>query len=555
MSRNYGGNAVAHNQYCKITQWIAHHKDHGDPKYAEAVSDLCLDSWLSPSRYPGLTFLYQTNKKLRKEFGEKVFTKESRDACEEFKRYILPDIFETCEDFQKKDVGNVLGYKYDIKSCDKHKVVFENGMEIHPLLSHNSYEPLNPKLRDIIRIYYVVKGEPDESGDPYKIPRSMHKNNRSSGHVSGGGPKLFRDLFLTNLWKQSHFKDILLATLNLGNTYKALTRVLEYLKNLSNTDPDISAAINNLIKGQTYIYSTPVGIITYIYYTILLALLIPDDIPGSREIFVGVLEIIFEEIIEKKDTVYSITIIEERKEYIGKLNLVTSNKFSIGIHPLSEIGVEKIIKYTDTLSTPDTLSSPALAAAAAAAAGGGSSSILGHDQSILLDQMFSLLYDGSLWVKNPRIDKIGDYDGTMIAECLFTLNVASHEIFLNNKESPPRFKLSRKAGFITTEIITKLFEDILADIEKGEHFSKNGLTKIVNLLSKNSRVLILAMGHERACENFINRFWSSLPQSGAGLSQGGAPKKILNKFLNKDGGNIMNNTTVRRGGGNMESYF
>lgn len=102
MSNKYGGDAAASNQYCKITQWIEHHKDHGDPKYAEAISDLCLDSWLSPSRYPGLTFLYQTNKKIKKEFCEKVFTPDSRDACDEFKRYILPDIFHSCEDFQKK---------------------------------------------------------------------------------------------------------------------------------------------------------------------------------------------------------------------------------------------------------------------------------------------------------------------------------------------------------------------------------------------------------------------------------------------------------------------
>ena len=74
------------NQYARITSWIQHHKDHGDAKYAEAISDLCLDSWLRPNNYNGLTFLYQTNKTVRKKFCDKVFTPESRDACEEFKR-------------------------------------------------------------------------------------------------------------------------------------------------------------------------------------------------------------------------------------------------------------------------------------------------------------------------------------------------------------------------------------------------------------------------------------------------------------------------------------
>jgi hypothetical protein len=151
------------NQYDKITQWIEHHKDHGDSKYAEAILDLSLDIYLNIDEYGnGLTFLYQTNKTIRKKLCERVFTPDSRDACEEFKRYIIPDIFHSCEDFQKKDVENLLGYKYEIKSYEKNKVVFENGMEIHPLLIYNSYEPLDIKLINKVKIYYVVRGEPPE---------------------------------------------------------------------------------------------------------------------------------------------------------------------------------------------------------------------------------------------------------------------------------------------------------------------------------------------------------------------------------------------------------
>jgi hypothetical protein len=173
------------NQYCKITSWIQHHKDHGDAKYAEAILDLCLDSWLKPNKYNGLTFLYQTNKTIRKKFCESVFTPNSRDACEDFKRYIIPDIFHSCEDFQKKDVGNVLGYKYEIKSCDKNKVVFENGMEIHALLDHNSFESLSPNLKDIVKIYYVVKGEPAESGEPYRVPHRKREKKAVGGGIEG----------------------------------------------------------------------------------------------------------------------------------------------------------------------------------------------------------------------------------------------------------------------------------------------------------------------------------------------------------------------------------
>jgi hypothetical protein len=572
MSRRNGGNAVAHNQYCKIIQWIGHHKDHGDPKYAEAVSDLCLDSWLSPSRYPGLTFLYQTNKKIRKEFGEKVFTKESRDACEEFKRYIIPDIFESCEDFQKKDVGNVLGYKYDVKSCDRHKVVFENGMEIHPLLSHNSYEPLNPKLKDIIRIYYVVKGEPDESGDPYKIPRSMHRNNRSSGRVVGGGIELVGEL-LQYKWHESNFTQILLGVINIGFAYDALSEVLSYLIAKSPTDETIIIAINNLIKGQTYIYSTPVGIIAYTFYTMLLALLIPDDIPGSKEIFTDVLSIIFKHISNHNISLSSTDILQRRSAYVQKLNDACKDRFTTSITPLSEAGAEKIYGFSEAVShaaSHDASHDESHAASHAASysdgipshgevvdgglAYGGNPSILRGDQSYLINQMFSLLYNGSLWVLNLKIDKLGNYEGSIIAETLFTLNIAAHEIYLNDKDSSKHKFKFRARDIASMNILIKLFQEMLAEI-RADHshiFSINKLNRLVNLLSYNSRVLILVMGHSTACENFINTFWPSDAVNG-GI--GNHTEKILNNFT-KRGGNIMN--TIKRVGGTcggMSKYF
>jgi hypothetical protein len=43
-------------------------------------------------------------------------------------------------------------------------------MEIHSLLEHNSFEILSPNLKDIVKIYYVVKGEPAESSEPYRVP-------------------------------------------------------------------------------------------------------------------------------------------------------------------------------------------------------------------------------------------------------------------------------------------------------------------------------------------------------------------------------------------------
>jgi hypothetical protein len=151
------------NQYSKITQWIKHHKDHGDLEYEEAILYLCLDIYLNIDEYGnGLTFLYQTNKTIRKQFCDRIFTPSARDACNEFKRHILNDVFHSCEDFLQKDIENLLGEKYIVKSCTKDTVTFVNGMEIKAIehSGGNSYEPLDIKLIDKVKIYYVIKGDP-----------------------------------------------------------------------------------------------------------------------------------------------------------------------------------------------------------------------------------------------------------------------------------------------------------------------------------------------------------------------------------------------------------
>lgn len=247
------------NQYCKITSWIKHHKDHGDAKYAEAIMDLCLDSWMKPSKYNGLTFLYQTSKTIRKKFCDKVFTPDSREACEEFKRYILPEVFHSCEDFQQKDVGNVLGYKYEVKSCDKNKVVFENGMEIHPLLSHNSFEPLSSNLKDVIRIYYVVKGEPPESGDPYKI-HHRKREPRTVGGDRASCERLFHSIIMPE------FSDI-----NLANSHCAFSLCIPIIQTKLSELPEhehskLKNTVTDLLLVQHIVSNSSYGILHYIFY-------------------------------------------------------------------------------------------------------------------------------------------------------------------------------------------------------------------------------------------------------------------------------------------------
>jgi len=288
------------NQYCKITSWIEHHKDHGDAKYAEAISDLCLDSWLKPGKYNGLTFLYQTNKTVRKKFCDKVFTPESREACDEFKRYIIPDVFHSCEDFQQKDVGNVLGYKYEVKSCDKHKVVFENGMTIEPLLGHNSFESLSPNLKEVIKIFYVTKGEPPESGEPYRVThRKREKKPRTVGGNAVDCERVLNDKVMPMFSDGSHL-------ISLHNAFGAFSACIPELeKELSDSDSTYVNTIQDLLAMQHTFSSTKSGILDYICY-ILDSLWDEQDTNRSNQLSVictKLLNIIHEELCKSSQAV------------------------------------------------------------------------------------------------------------------------------------------------------------------------------------------------------------------------------------------------------------
>jgi hypothetical protein len=179
------------NQYCKITSWIEHNKKHKDHEYAKSISNLCLESYLNPSKFNGLTFLYQTDKAHRKKFNDAVFTKASRPLCDEFKRHILPDVFLSCEDFKTKEVGNILGEKYIVESCKNDTVTFKNGMKIQAVENSgdNSFEPLSENLKDVIRIYYIIEGEPNkEKNGVYHITHRK-KSKKYSLNMEGGATK------------------------------------------------------------------------------------------------------------------------------------------------------------------------------------------------------------------------------------------------------------------------------------------------------------------------------------------------------------------------------
>lgn len=214
------------NQYCKITSWIEHNKKHKDPEYAKSISNLCLESYLNPSKFNGLTFLYQTNKAHRKKFNDAVFTKASRPLCDEFKRHILPDVFLSCEDFKTKEVGNILGEKYEVLSCKNDIVTFKNGMKIQAVENSgdNSFEPLSENLKNVIRIYYIIEGEPNEEKSGVYHITHRKKSKKYSLNMEGGaikrrgrnGKKIIKG------GTAQEFEDVYITS-NLNNIIKDLT--------------------------------------------------------------------------------------------------------------------------------------------------------------------------------------------------------------------------------------------------------------------------------------------------------------------------------------------
>ena len=285
------------NQYCKITSWIQHNKKHGDPDYAQAILDLCLDINLKPSNYQGLTFLYQTDSKIRKKFSKDVFCVNAHDLCKEFKRYILPDTFLSCEDFDTKEVGNIMGHKYEVKSCTNNTVIFKNGMKIQPI-ENNSYVPLSDNLKNIIKIYYVVEGEPpsDENGLYTVAHRKKQKKTARGGNgklIRGGTKDEFFHVYESSRLSD-HIKDIPHQNIyyNGNHAFHAILHILKS-KLEEHSDGEIHKHIKNLILAQWLVNSIPEGIIAYIYMCLYILYHAPES-----EVFKEIVNEIIMKILE-----------------------------------------------------------------------------------------------------------------------------------------------------------------------------------------------------------------------------------------------------------------
>ena len=251
------------NQYCHILSWIKHDKEHGDPEFAEAIQDLCLDNLLTKSRkYPGLTFLYP-DKKVRDHICKGVFTKDSREVVEEFKRYILPEVFETCESFNSKEVGNILGYSYPIKSATSTHVTFANGMEIKCI---KSFTTLNAQIEDMVRIYIVTKGHAADSGEPYSLPFQ----NKKRGGLPEEGKKskaLLIEFLNTHLMIEEISDEYGHKTYRIRGAFLAFFEIAKILKKDIEFDRNIKDLLLAVLSKLSTC-DTGCGIIEYLFFLV-----------------------------------------------------------------------------------------------------------------------------------------------------------------------------------------------------------------------------------------------------------------------------------------------
>lgn len=163
---------------CRIYQWI----EDQDPKFAEAITDLCLEGALSPTgNNPGVTFLYPKDDAYREEIINKTYTKQADEAERMIEALILPDVFINATDFKSKPVGNRMRRQYEFETIEGKKVKIA-GMELE---AATGFEPLK-KREGRISVWVITKGRPKEGKEytPPKRQRSEHKG----GAYYGGAP-------------------------------------------------------------------------------------------------------------------------------------------------------------------------------------------------------------------------------------------------------------------------------------------------------------------------------------------------------------------------------
>lgn len=166
-------------KHCRIFQWV----EDQDPKFAEAIRQLCLEGALSPNaRTPGVTFLYPKDAAYRQEIYDKAYSDDPDAAVKMVEALIVPDVMLQAGDFSRRPVGNRCGVAFKVESAGNGKVLLADGVELAP----SSFATMASRT-GALAVWLVAKGRLPQAGAPYTPPASAPRRPGGPAHRTGGG--------------------------------------------------------------------------------------------------------------------------------------------------------------------------------------------------------------------------------------------------------------------------------------------------------------------------------------------------------------------------------
>jgi hypothetical protein len=227
-------------KYCRIHQWVSDQ----DPKFANAIRELCLEGALSGGR-SGVTFLYPKDEAYRAEIVEKAFSMDADKAVEMVNSLIIPMYLASGKDFSEQDIGSRGGVKFDVKSADSGKVKLDGDVE---LTLSDDFVPLDNR-QGSLAVWIVSKGRPPLTGAPFKAGAGRPKKTEGGAErkYHGGREELARGdrALLATAVEAAYGQSVLART---PNPY--LCKSVSLLNYLRLSRPELYGAVLPLIDYE-----------------------------------------------------------------------------------------------------------------------------------------------------------------------------------------------------------------------------------------------------------------------------------------------------------------
>ena len=163
-------------KFCRLSKYL----EQSDKEFYQALDDLCLLGLLRV-RGNGVTFLYPTNKTLRKTLVKYAYSNEPEKAVDMFKTLVLLDFLPRPSDFKPgAEIANAHHKKLEVKSADSKGVELKSG---HKLELAKDFA--NMRKDEPVVVYHLSgTGELPNTGSRVDTKTIQQKNTR--GGAQGG---------------------------------------------------------------------------------------------------------------------------------------------------------------------------------------------------------------------------------------------------------------------------------------------------------------------------------------------------------------------------------